>query len=273
MGEQRLVTVDAVQDLGGTLSLGTSTMPSGVWKPVMQRSRRMLANACWTAWERMAPLARRATSYTPATRSRTGSPPTVGMERLAGLAGRMERAAQRSGAGNWARKRRAVRVGRLGPRRRRPGPGRDDLEQQLPHRLLQPLGVAGRASWSSRSRTVAADPASAASARPGRASGAWPPAAAPAGRWGSRPAGRCALLLALDGLPVPHDLAGRGHPQVAEDVRVAADQLLGDRPGHPVDVEVAGVLGQLGGTTRSSRSPSSSRRCSGSPSSIASSTS
>ena len=55
---------------------------------------------------------------------------------------------------------------------------------------------------------------------------------------------RSALLIALDLLPVLAHRAGRGRLPLAEHVRVAADQLLGDAGGHHAQVALPVLLAQ-----------------------------
>ena len=54
------------------------------------------------------------------------------------------------------------------------------------------------------------------------------------------------LLLALEVIPVPEDLLGRGDLDIAEDMRVTEDQLFADAVRHVVDVECALFLLHLG---------------------------
>src|SRR6266508_351038 len=126
---------------------------------------------------------------------------------------------------------------------------RDHREQQVPHPALEPLRALGFHDLLERladlgGRTVPV--------RPGEAGVAH--ALLELGgelqrRQGRGDAGQrigAALLLPLDRLPIAQHLAGGADLDVAEHVRVPADQLLGDGARDPVDVELPGVLGDLG---------------------------
>src|SRR6266508_4159608 len=126
---------------------------------------------------------------------------------------------------------------------------RDHREQQVPHPALEPLRALGLYDLLERladlgGRTVPV--------RPGEA-GVGHALLELGGelqrRQGRGDAGQrigAALLLPLDRLPIAQHLAGGADLDVAEHVRVPADQLLGDGARDPVDVELPGVLGDLG---------------------------
>src|SRR5690606_3410049 len=60
------------------------------------------------------------------------------------------------------------------------------------------------------------------------------------------PVGLLPALLRLDRLPAPGLRLGIVDDDIAEDVRVTADQLLGDRAGDVVEIEGALLLRHLG---------------------------